>query len=274
LKKVAVFLFFTVVFSFSLSIDAQKNDVGANYKKNAPGSPYRRKLKDSAQAEFMVAANFSFDAPGGALAKNFGLNSTIGASVWYKTGTNWLFGLEYSYIFGSQIKNQGHLLDSILTPDGNLIGGNGLYEVMNINERGNLIFFKVGKIFHKLGPNVNSGLYFNLGAGFFEHRILYYFSGGGSPPIPLNDDYVKGYDQLTYGPGLSQAFGFLYLGNNHKINFSIELEANEGITHNARGYDYNTMSYQNQQDLDMLFGIKVHWYLPFHRDFESVYFYN
>ena len=237
-------------------------------------SPVRRyKSIDSAQSEFMFAGNYSFNAPGGILAKRFGLNSTIGGSVWYKTGNNWLFGGEYDYIFGSQV-NESHTLDSIQTPDGSLIGSNGQYIVLAKYERGNMAFLKFGKIIYKLGPNVNSGIYFKFGAGFMETKIKYYFSGGGAPPTLLDYNYVKGYDRLTYGPAINQAVGFMYLGNNHKVNFSVELEANEGFTKSARGYNYDTMQYDDQQRLDMLFGIKVLWYLPFHRNIESVYFYN
>src|ERR1035437_9217695 len=76
-------------------------------------------LKDSSLSFPMIGIQYSFDIPAFDLAKSFGVNSTIGASYWHKTTSNWLFGFEYNYVFGDLVKVNP--LDSIMTSQGYII---------------------------------------------------------------------------------------------------------------------------------------------------------
>src|SRR5690349_19247508 len=76
-------------------------------------------VKDSGIAFPIIGVQYSLDLPVGQLLKSFGINSTIGASFWYKTSSNWLFGAEYNYIFGDVVNINP--LDSINTSEGYLI---------------------------------------------------------------------------------------------------------------------------------------------------------
>lgn len=221
-------------------------------------------LKDTSIRMFLISGVYSYQVPGKDMATRFGSNSTVGASMWYKSGTNWLLGLEYNFMFGSTIKEQG-ILDSISTKSADpnnrlLINAKGEYQILNIFQRGHLPFIKVGKIFSFSVPNPNSGIFIKAGAGFMQHKIK--FQWPDQEPSQLAGDYIKGYDRFTSGPALSQSAGFLYLGNGNHINFSVEFEIMEGFTRNRRAYNFDTMSKDEKQRLDLLYGIKFSWIFP------------
>src|SRR2546423_921377 len=67
----------------------------------------------------MIGFQYGFDVPVGHLSTEFGVSSKAGASIWYKTSKNWLFGVEYNYIFGGQVKLDP--LDSIKTKEGYIL---------------------------------------------------------------------------------------------------------------------------------------------------------
>lgn len=228
------------------------------------------RLKDTARQAWLLGIDYSLDKPQADLAKRFGINSTIGVSVYYKTGSDWLFGAEYNYIFGSQVNETG-ILDKISTSDGYIIGSDGQYIVLKTYERGTLALLKAGKIFPVIGPNKNSGLTVKFGLGFIQHKISYYWTG--PPPAPLRDNYYKGYDRLTNGTALSQSFGYQNLSNSHVINFSAEFEITEGFTQSRRDWNFDTMSKDTQHRLDILLGIKLCWYLPIYSKYTSTGYY-
>lgn len=221
-------------------------------------------LKDTSVRMFLIGGVYSFQVPDADLAARFGSNSTIGASVWYKSGTNWLLGLEYNFMFGSTIHEKG-ILDSISTkspdPDNRLlINAKGEYQILNIYQRGHLPFLKIGKIFSFSVPNPNSGIFIKAGAGFMQHKIK--FQWPDQEPSQLAGEYIKGYDRFTSGLALSQSAGFMYFGNGNHINFSAELEIMEGFTKNRRAYNFDTMEKDDRQRLDLLYGIKFSWIFP------------
>jgi hypothetical protein len=226
-----------------------------------PGKIGAQNMHDSSLSFPIIGFQYSFNVPFGTLSKKFGVNSTVGASFWYKTSTNWLFGLEYNYIFGDQVKIDP--LDSIKTSDGYILNSVGQFQDMAVYERGHFIMLKAGKIIKNLGPNSNSGLVLKGGAGFWMHQIFYYIYG--DTPVQLQGNYMNGYDQLSYGPAISESFGYLNFSNNHMINFSAELEFAQGLTQNIRAYNFDTRMKDNAQHLDMSIGLKIAWYFPIYK---------
>jgi len=226
-------------------------------------------VKDSAISFPIIGIQYSFDVPAFDLAKSFGVNSTIGASYYRKTASNWLFGIEYNYIFGDVVKINP--LDSISTSQGFIVNNVGQFQELSVYERGHLIMLKVGKIFKNTGHNPNSGLFVKAAAGFWLHQIFYYWTGNAPPQ--LSDKYLNGYDRLSYGPALSQSFGYLNFSNSKVFNLSAELEVAEGVTYNQRAFDYDVRQKDNSAHFDMTIGIKVSWYFPLYNKVAATYYY-
>ncbi len=218
-------------------------------------------MKDSTLQFPMIGFQYALDVPFGSLSKSFGVNWTVGASFWYKTSKSWLFGLEYNYIFGDLVKVNP--LDSIMVSDGYILNSVGQFQDMSVYERGHFIMLKAGKIIKRLGPNPSSGLVVKGGAGFWMHQVFYYIYG--DVPAQLSGNYIKGYDRLSYGPALSESFGYIHFSNNHMINFSAELEFAQGFTQNVRAFNYDTRMKDNTHYLDLTIGLKVAWYFPIYK---------
>ena len=223
-----------------------------------------RTIRDSCLSVFLIGADFSGDIKQGDLKKRFGPGITVGGFLSYKTSTNWLFTIEYNYMYGSDIREK--TMDNVTTKDadpgsnGYLINASGEFEVINTYESGNIALLKIGKILPIFNHNPNGGLRVQVGGGFMEHKIFFYWVGDAPPQ--LNGNYLKGYDRLTYGPAISQDLGYHYQSNNGRINFAVDLEAIEGFTYNQRPYDFDLMSWESKRRLDVLLDLKLSWFFP------------
>ena len=127
-----------VFISFSWSLHAQVN------------------ANDSVVAAFIPTITYAYQVPGGDIAKQYGHNSTIGAGLMYKSKKNVLFSLDVNFIFGNDVKNTDSILKMVLTQNGYIIDGNGVYALYNMYERGYSINFRAGKVFNLLAANPNS----------------------------------------------------------------------------------------------------------------------
>lgn len=219
-------------------------------------------VKDSVIKCVLVSPGFSFQLPGGDLAKRFGANSTVGLSVGLKNTKNWLFSVEGNFIFGSKIRETS--IFSNLTVDGGyIIGNDGLYADIRVYERGYNLFGNVGKIIPYKGPNSNCGILLQAGLGFVQHKIRIEDKKKTVPA--LQGDYLQGYDRLTNGIAAKQFVGYQYLGNKRLINFYGGLEFIEGFTKGRRDYNFSGESADNSQRFDLFMGIRLGWIMPFYK---------
>src|SRR5258705_3226486 len=124
----------------------------------------QKTAKDSAAKVFLLGPSFAFQLPGADLANRFGHNFNVGGSFIRKLKNNWLFGVEGQFIFGDQLK-ENHILDSISTQQGFVIGTNGGYADDFLYERGLQLFLKAGKIFPAFHSNAKSGVMSTFGVG-------------------------------------------------------------------------------------------------------------
>jgi len=226
-------------------------------------------MQDSSLSFPVIGFQYGYELPAGILAKSFGGDSKIGASFWKKTKHNVIYGIEYDYIFGSTVKINP--LDSIVTSQGFLIDNAGQFaQNVQVFERGHFVMLKAGKIFRGLGPNPSCGLFLLGGIGFWYHQVYYYWNG--DQPSPVLGNYLYGYERITYGPALSESFGYINFSNNKRINFSIALEADQGLTQEP-GYEYDVLKFDNSTHFDMTFGIKGTWYFPVYKRATEKYYY-
>lgn len=231
----------------------------------------QKNVQDTTISTFIISVNYAYQFPGGDMADRYGNNSTIGPSFHYKTDANWLWTAEMNFIFGSKVNNSNEIIKDLLTEDGNIISLEGMYADVVPYERGFTIFGKTGKVFPLFNINPNSGLFFNLGLGYIQHKIRWEVENNNVPA--LDGDYKKGYDRFTEGFALTQELGLFYMGDQRLWNFRVSAEAVESFTSMKR-YNFDTMKGEDKNRLDLFIGLKVSWMVPlFGRAPKDIYYY-
>lgn len=233
-------------------------------------------VKDSSLLFPMLKFSYAFQLPGGNLAKRFGYNSNINFNFSIKTKTNWIFGVNGSFFFGDQIKENG-ILDSLKTSTsdgphtGFIIDQNGHPATVRLFERGFTASLHGGKIFPWLSHNKNSGICIYAGPVFVMHKIKIDDIGRQSPQ--LVNSYLKGYDRLTAGFGTTLFMGYIYFGNKRITNFFAGLEFTQAFTKSQRSFDYDLRRADTRQRIDMFYGIRVGWILPLYKRTPQQFYY-
>lgn len=232
-------------------------------------------VKDSSVASPMIAARLGLQLPGRDMATRFGFSSTVGVAYMHKTKSNWYLGFDADFLFGDQVREEGILAPISTGPDANgnsfVIDGNGTYAEIHMYERGFIFMPRFGRLLPLFGPNPNSGLLITLGGGFMQHKIRIEDRDNRTPQ--LQGDMKKGYDRLTNGFAWQQFIGYMHLGNRHMVNFFAGIEMVEGFTRNRRLVNYDTGLQDLTKRLDMLYGLRAGWIIPFYRRApEKVYF--
>lgn len=249
-------LLFALVFS-SIIVNAQDEDLFGSTKQEPRKG-----------AIFGVHGNF--DNPAGDMAKRFGISYRIGATIHYKTKSNWVIGPKVEFIIGSKIKEDS-LMSNITDEFGNHINQDGYRLGVAKFERGYMIGIEGGRIFNISKTNSDNGILALTTIGFMQHKINIFDRDKTIPQ--LRDDYRKGYDRLTNGLFLEQYIGYAYFSNNGLLNFNIGLDIAAGFTKLRRDYQYDIMRGDNSSRMDILFGIRGGWYIPiFKRKSEEFFF--
>lgn len=220
----------------------------------------------------MIYGFYGYQWPGGDMAERFGSNSTVGPGFMVKTASNWIFGAEYNFLFGSNVKNGKDILKGLMTSDGEIISGDGTPSVVAMFERGQTFGVKFGKLIPVIKASKNSGIFFTAGIGYMMHKIRIEVENNSAPQ--LNGDYKRGYDRLSGGLMLNQAIGFMYFGQNRLFNFTLSVEAVEGWTKSYRDYYFDTMAPPPPgKNFDFLIGPKIAWMIPLRQRSVSEFFY-
>lgn len=231
----------------------------------------QRSVKDSIVGSLLIQASYAFQIPGADLTTNFGVNSSMGAVIGYKTNKNWLWNAHLGFIFGDQVKGRDQLFSLIGTQTGEIIDGDGVYTSLALFERGYHLQAKAGKIFPVGGVNPNSGIYIQTGLGFLAHRIRIETQFGTAPQ--LRGDYAKGYDRMRGGFAHSLEAGYLFMGNSRVLNFSLGLEFVHAYTKPMRDYDFNLMQQDVNSYTDHYYGIRLNWIIPAYKRPMQKYYY-
>lgn len=219
----------------------------------------------------LVSVSYAIQFPMGDMDDRFGINNNIGGSFTFKMSHNYLLGVEANYLFGGNI-HEDTMLNYLYTSSGGLIGIDGYLETVFLFERGMSFWGKFGKIIPVFNSNPNSGLTLMAGVGFLQHRIKLSDPDHTLPNI--SGEYQKGYDRLTNGASLSQYVGYTHLDKRKLINFNIGLELIEAFTQSRRDWNFDQMKVDDSKRLDLLFGIKAAWILPFYgKGEERLYIY-
>jgi hypothetical protein len=229
-------------------------------------------VRDSSVFAPMLSVTYAYQLPGGDLKDRFGANSNIGGLFQIKLRSNWIFGADFNYLFSNKVKDADSLFSSIETDDGNIINSDGEFADVFLYERGFCSSVRFGKLFPVLGPNPNSGPVIMGSVGLLQHKIRIENPGNLAPEI--SGDYKKGYDKLTNGICISEFAGYMYMGNHRLVSFFAGIECTQAFTQSRRSYDFNLQRYNAKQRLDLLWGFKFGWIIPFYKRAPEGYYYN
>jgi hypothetical protein len=227
-------------------------------------------VRDSALVIPFFGIGGEFHVPGADMKDRFGTSYGVQSVAGVKDKKNFTYTLQGGFFFGNTIKEQG-LLSGIASSYGTIIGSDGRTPDVRLFERGYHISAAFGKIFAFKKPNPNSGIWLNAGAGFMQHKIR--IEPVGNTVYGLSKKYRKGYDRLTNGIILEEFAGYIFYGNKKLINFYAGFNFIQGFTAGRRDYQYDTMKPYHDKRLDLLYGFKAGWLLPFYSQPDKFYYY-
>ena len=229
-------------------------------------------LKDSTAFAGLISASYSYQFSGGDLAYRYGNNSSIGPSFSIKTRSNWIFGVDFNFIFGNDVKLYNQIIKSVAPPNGNVISQEGSFADVKMFERGFFTSFKIGKIIPVFKSNPNSGLLILGSIGYLQHNIRIEVANNNTPQ--LMDDYARGYDRLSGGLAASEFIGYIYLSDRKLTNFFAGIEFTQGWTKSMRDYNFDTMQKDDSRKFDSFIGIKIGWIFPLYKRSPEKFYYN
>ncbi len=210
---------------------------------------------------FLLHLGYGPQLPAADLKDRFGMNFSIDVAGDFITNDNWLFGAQWQYLFGNEVKED--VLVNLRTAEGFIIGNDRTPADIQLRQRGSYYGLRVGKLIGIGEKNSRAGLRVHLGAGILQHRIR--IQDDPTRTVPqLTGDYRKGYDRLSNGLALHQFVGYQVLGKDGGVNFVLGLEFFEGFTQNRRDFDFDTRTQNTEGRLDLLIGLRASWTLPFY----------
>jgi hypothetical protein len=227
--------------------------------------------RDSLKVIPLFYGFYGYQWPGADMAKRFGTNSEIGGGFQVKTRDNWIAGLEYTYLFGNDVKNSNDLFRHLMTHDHIIINGDGVPAEVGTFERGSLITARFGKLIPLSKINRNSGILLMASVGYMLHKIRIEVVNESVPQ--LKGDYKRGYDRLTAGFTVGESVGYMYIGKHRLINFYAGVECYQGWTRNLRDYYFDEMAYAHERRFEILVGPKVAWIIPLNKRVSEGYYY-
>lgn len=236
-------------------------------------SSAQRNAGDSAISAVWLGAQYGFNFTGGDLADKHGNFNHLGLFVGYKTKSNWVYGFDGCFMFGNDVRVEG-LFDALVDSKGHITDQNGDIATVVVYSRGIYLDGSIGKVFPVFGPNKNSGIYANFGAGWLAHKIRVETQDHVVPELEL--DYRKGYDRLTSGLNTQQLIGYAYMANHGIANFYAGFYCQQGYTYNRRTifFDKPDEPVSTEMMLDIQYGLKACWLIPIYKRQPKEYYFN
>jgi len=220
---------------------------------------------------FLINMAYSIQFPGGDLGDRYGQSNTVGLGLEILNSKKIIFGLSGDFLFGTKVKED--VLATLRNSDGSIYGNNRSFSAIKLTERGWNVNLLLGKLWNINPKQPTSGIRTTIGAGILQHKIRIQQDPQSFVP-QTQGEYGKGYDRLTNGFALTEFIGYQMISNNRRLNFIAGIELVQGFTKNRRDINFDTRMKDDEGKLDLLFGIKFGWTLPFQtggRDREIFY---
>ena len=240
----------------------------------------QRNVQDSIIGTPLVGVHYGAIWTTADLADRYTFFNHIGIMAGYKTNKNLYFGVDANFMFGNRINADEPtdefygLFDHLTDSKGNITDASGDIAKVLVYSRGVNVNATVGYIIPVLSPNKNSGIMVQLGAGYLLHKLRIETQDQVVPQLEL--DYRKGYDRLTIGPNIHEFVGYSFMANGGYFNFYGGFYAQQGFTQNKRDifYDKPDVPVSKDTRLDIQYGMKLGWFIPFYKRQPKDYYFD
>lgn len=222
---------------------------------------------DSLRSGLMFSPHYGVGIPMTDLGDRFGMLFTLGGSLSYLSKTGFYAGVNYSYLFGSEVKED--VLSNLRTPEGGILGRDMQFANVYLRSRGSHLNFNAGYLLRFASHRVRSGLLLSGGAGLLAHRIRVVDDFNSIAQV--SGDYIKGYDRLSRGISMLQSITYMHLSGDKLINFYVKLQIIEGFTNDKRKNNYNRSPVKDRR-VDILPSLEIGWIIPIYMKQEQRYY--
>jgi hypothetical protein len=217
-----------------------------------------------------INIRYSFDLPAADLAKKFGYFSKAGGAFIRKNNKNIIWGVNFDYIFGSQIKIDSFLVN-LRTKNNDLISSSGALQNVGTFQRGYQTGVLLGKVFPYSKNNLNSGLLILTNLGFNEYKVKIFDENNVFAQV--KGQYKKGYDRLTNGLYWQNTLGYAYFSKNKNINCYAGLNLNYAFNKGRREWLFDVQQPGNKISNDLSYGALLGWIIPIYKkNVEDTYY--
>ncbi len=227
----------------------------------------RGQTPDSLGSLIMIRPHYGAGLSLADLHDRFGHHFNPGASISWLSTKNLFLGIQYDYVFGNQVKED--VLSHLRTIEGGIIGSDMQFASVALRERGQALSTDLGYFIQFPGLRARSGFLLTAGAAYLKHKIR--IVDDYDSVIHLRDPYIKGYDRLTEGFGLTQGISYVFLARDKMVNFSLGIRVMEAFTKDQRQYNYDQSPLKSRR-LDILAGLQLGWVLPVYLTPETRYY--
>ena len=211
-------------------------------------------------AALLPQVSYGFGWSAGDLQQRFGQHNRLGGGLsWLNQQQKWQFGMNYDFIFGTQVKED--VLSDLRTPEGFIYGNDKSIAEIQLRQRGFSARLMGGRFWNWPTDRNIRGILVQTGVGLLQHKIRIQDDPRRAVP-QLSKAYKKGYDQLSNG--LSGIFfvGFQQLDRVKNINFRIGVETEVGWTQSRRSINFATLMPDTSNRLDIGLTVKFSWMIP------------
>ena len=222
----------------------------------------QQSVKDSTIKASGISLGYSYQIPKKDLANRFGNYSNIEVSFFRKYKSNFEWSINGSYLFGRNVI-EPELLSNLTTSQGIVINSGGNPAEIAIDQRGFTATAGIAKVFPVFNSNLNSGIKIKFDIGYIWHKIK--IEELDNTVAALTKDKLPGYDRLTGGLFIKQGIGYQFMSNNEMVNFYVGFETGQGFTKSLRTYSYDTALPDTESRLDIYYGIRICWMIPFYK---------
>ncbi len=228
-------------------------------------------VSDTSLFDPHVTMSYAYQVPGGDLANRFGNNSNLSLGFHIKSRTNWYYGVQGQFLFGSKVIQEEGFLQNLMVDGSYVLDNDGYPATLVILQRGFALSADAGRLLPVIGPNENSGILLKVGGGVMQHKIR--IEHQETYITQLEDEYLKGYDRMANGPAVTGFLGYYHMSNNRLINFVIGVEGWRAFAKPQRTINFDTQVSETGVRKDILLGIRAGWTLHLYKRMSNNFYY-
>lgn len=206
-----------------------------------------------------LGLGLGYNIPMADMKDRYGSNMDFGLNADYITASNWIFGGQFTYFFGDNVK-----IDPVApyrTQQGWVLGDNNAESILFLKQRGLFLGGGLGKLF-QLKPGSRTGIKIMVQGGIFQHHIK--FADEDNSVVQIRAGRHTRYDRLARGFALKETIAYKMLSADRRMNFELALDFTQGYTSDVRAYHFDTGAAGDTNRLDMMVGLRLSYYLPFY----------